>query len=83
MRGTTILLFAALGGLALSGCASTASSGNAGKAPAGTSKFDENADYELMAIISQDAMQRGNRIVWVHPPEKKPGTNKIQPHKYR
>lgn len=82
MRRTTIVLLAALCGLALSGCASTATTGNAGKSPPGTSKFDEDADYELMAIISQDALTRGNQVVWVHPPVKKPG-NKIQRHKYR
>ena len=79
MRGTTLLLVAAIGALALSGCA-TSGAGSAGKSPPGTSKFDENADYELMAIMTQDAMQRGNRVVWVHPPEKK---NKLDPHKYR
>jgi hypothetical protein len=80
MRGTTILFLAALGALALSGCASTGTAGNAGKSPPGTSKFDENADYELMAIMTQDAMLRGNRVVWVHPPEKK---NRLDVHKYR
>lgn len=58
---------AVLGGamLALVGCASTGSS------TSDYSQFDADADYAKMAQITEEAMARGYRVVWVHPPQKK------------
>jgi hypothetical protein len=34
------------------------------------SRFSEDVDYQKMAIITDDALGRGYKIVWVHPPQK-------------
>ncbi len=34
------------------------------------SRFTEDVDYQKMAIITDDALGRGYKIMWVHPPQK-------------
>ena len=36
------------------------------------SGYDDNADYVKMTQINRDALLRGYRIVWIHPPQKAP-----------
>jgi hypothetical protein len=49
------------------GCASTATKTTV--APSST--FDSDIDYEYVTIVDDMANQRGHKIVWVHPPQKK------------
>ena len=37
------------------------------------SSFDADVDFQKMAIITEDALSRGHKIVWIHPPQKRPG----------
>ncbi len=53
---------------ALAGCASTATKSSV--APS-QSTFDSDVDYEYVTIVTDEANQRGHKIVWVHPPQKK------------
>ena len=34
------------------------------------SRFAADVDFQKMAIITEDALGRGYKIVWVHPPQK-------------
>lgn len=34
------------------------------------SRFAADVDFQKMAIITEDAIGRGYKIVWVHPPQK-------------
>jgi len=36
------------------------------------SGFDDSSDYIKMTQINRDALLRGYRIVWIHPPQKEP-----------
>jgi hypothetical protein len=68
MRGSRWMLPAAAIA-ALAGCATT---GNGGSSRAvSTSSFDADVDYQLMAIITEDALRRGYKIMWINPPQKK------------
>lgn len=43
-----------------------------------SSRFSADVDYQKMAIITEDALGRGYKIVWVNPPQKvreKPAKN--------
>ena len=33
-------------------------------------RFDADVDFQKMAIITEDALGRGYKIVWVNPPQK-------------
>ena len=66
MRYTTVLLAIAACAL-LAGCAST---GNRSEI-AQTSGFYSDVDWEYMSQVTSDAKQRGYKIVWVNPPQKK------------
>jgi len=35
------------------------------------SRFDADVDFQKMAIITEDALGRGYRIMWVNPPQKR------------
>jgi hypothetical protein len=62
--------------LALVGCAST---GGSKSAMNGSSAFDDDVDYAKMTQITQDALRRGYRIVWIHPPQKPKSPDRGQP----
>ncbi|HET7844116.1 MAG TPA: hypothetical protein VFL14_08200 [Xanthomonadales bacterium] len=40
------------------------------RTPARRSRFSTDVDYQKMAIITEDALGRGYKIVWVNPPQK-------------
>jgi hypothetical protein len=40
------------------------------------SRFDADVDYQKMAIITEDALGRGYRIMWVNPPQKRRASDK-------
>ena len=40
------------------------------------SAFEADVDFQKMAIITEDALSRGYKIVWVHPPQKKKATSR-------
>lgn len=65
MRYTSVLLAVAACAL-LGGCAST---GN--RAEIASSTFYSDVDWEYMAQVTHDAKQRGYKIVWVNPPQKR------------
>ena len=74
MRGTKWLVAAMTIAIAsLSGCATTSSgSANAsGTRTIAATAFEEDVDFQKMAIITEDALSRGYKIVWVHPPQKR------------
>lgn len=37
------------------------------------SRYASDVDFQKMAIITEDALSRGHRILWIHPPQKRPG----------
>ena len=59
-----LVLLCSLPLLAIAGCTSDARSVKSG--------YDDNADYVKMTQINRDALLRGYRIVWIHPPQKAP-----------
>lgn len=65
-----VVLVAAIA--ALSGCATSGGSSRA----VSTSSFDADVDYQMMAIITEDALRRGYKIMWINPPQKKPAKNR-------
>lgn len=56
---------------AIAGCATTGSSD--GYRQTSRSSYHDDIDYQKMAIITEDALSRGYRIVWIHPPQKPKG----------
>lgn len=65
-------LMAAIAIAALGGCATSAPRTNY----VAQTSFDADVDFQKMAIITEDALTRGYRIVWVHPPQKKKATSR-------
>ena len=63
------ILFTAVAVCALAGCATTGGSSSA----ASMSTYDDDIDYQKMAIITEDALSRGYKILWIHPPQKPKG----------
>ena len=63
MRKYALVLLCAASLIALAGC---------GPPPrnAVRSGYDDDADYVKMTQINRDALLRGYRIVWIHPPQK-------------
>ena len=70
MRGMKWLV-AAMAIALLGGCATTGGTANVASHPVSQSAFDADVDYQMMAIITEDALRRGYKIVGVHPPQKK------------
>jgi hypothetical protein len=65
-------MVAAIAIAALGGCATNGQRTNAGP----QSSFEEDVDFQKMAIITEDALSRGYQIVWVHPPQKRHATSR-------
>jgi hypothetical protein len=40
------------------------------------SRFDADVDFQKMAIITEDALGRGYKIMWVNPPQKRRSSDK-------
>ncbi len=57
---------------ALGGCATSQPRTNATP----QSAFEADVDFQKMAIITEDALSRGYKIVWVHPPQKRKATSR-------
>jgi len=55
----------------LGGCATTSSGSSSGTRSIAQTSFEEDVDFQKMAIITEDALSRGYKIVWVHPPQKR------------
>ena len=66
MRYTTVLLTVAACAL-LGGCASTGNS----RSEIANTNFYSDVDWEYMSQVTHDAKQRGYKIVWVNPPQKR------------
>ena len=66
MRYTTVLLAVAACCL-LGGCTSTGQS----RAAIANSSYYSDVDWEYMSQVTHDAKQRGYKIVWVNPPQKR------------
>ena len=72
MRGTKWLVAGmAIAVASLGGCATTSNMSAGNSRTIAQTSFDEDVDFQKMAIITEDALSRGYKIVWVHPPQKR------------
>jgi hypothetical protein len=62
--------------VALGGCATTSTGNGGSSGSVSASSFDADVDYQMMAIITEDALRRGYKIMWINPPQKKPAKSR-------